>query len=474
MGAQQVSLSAVASRVWEIYRDQAGVLLGVAVILFAVQFVVNLALSAAAAILVALLFWVLSTLYQGMVVELVQDLQDGKRDHSVGDLLRSVGPVLLPLMAVGVLFAIGVGIGFILLIVPGLYLMTIWCVVAPVTVLEHPGVFAAFGRSRELVRGHGWAVFGVILGIFFAVVLVSIMAGLIASGLGTFGRSLVQWAVDTAVAPVAALAATVLYLTLRQAHSETVALGGRRLRPHHSRDALVLGSSVCGEQIRKPGARTRTGASMATDAPMQLGMVGLGRMGAGIVRRLMRDGHRCVGYDVNPQAVEAIAADGATGADSLKDFAAKLEKPRTGLGDGAGRRHHQPHDPGRGRGAGAGRRDHRRREHPLPRRHPSCRRARREGHAPRRLRHQRWRVRTRARLLPDDRAAKSTSWSGSARCSPRWRPASTARRGRPGEAASRVTAEQGYFHCGQNGAGHFVKMVHNGIEYGIMARTPRA
>ena len=103
MGAQQVSLSAVASRVWEIYRDQAGVLLGVAVILFAVQFVVNLALSAAAAIFIALLFWVLSTLYQGMVVKLVQDVQDGKRDHSVADLLRSVGPVLLPLLAVGVL-----------------------------------------------------------------------------------------------------------------------------------------------------------------------------------------------------------------------------------------------------------------------------------------------------------------------------------------------------------------------------------
>jgi uncharacterized membrane protein len=223
MGAQQVSLSAVASRVWEIYRDQAGVLLGVAVILFAVQFLVNLALSAAAGILIALLFWVLSTLYQGMVVELVQDLQDGKRDHSVGDLLQSVGPVLLPLLAVGVLFAIGVGIGFILLIVPGLYLMTIWCVVAPVTVLEHPGVFAAFGRSRELVRGYGWAVFGVILGIFFTVVLVSIIASLIASGLGSVARGLVQWAVDTAIAPVAALAATVLYLTLRQAHGETVA-----------------------------------------------------------------------------------------------------------------------------------------------------------------------------------------------------------------------------------------------------------
>ena len=51
---------------------------------------------------------------------------------------------------------------------------------------------------------------------------------------------------------------------------------------------------------------------MATDTPMQLGMVGLGRMGAGIVRRLMKDGHRCVGYDVSPDAVKALEADGAT------------------------------------------------------------------------------------------------------------------------------------------------------------------
>jgi 6-phosphogluconate dehydrogenase len=57
-------------------------------------------------------------------------------------------------------------------------------------------------------------------------------------------------------------------------------------------------------------------------------MVGLGRMGAGIVRRLMRDGHTCVGYDVFPDAVKAVEADGATGSSSLEDFVAKLEKPR--------------------------------------------------------------------------------------------------------------------------------------------------
>ena len=67
---------------------------------------------------------------------------------------------------------------------------------------------------------------------------------------------------------------------------------------------------------------------MATDKPMQLGMIGLGRMGANLVRRLMRDGHRCVVSDVNAAAVAELAAEGATGADSLQDFVAKLDKPR--------------------------------------------------------------------------------------------------------------------------------------------------
>ena len=67
---------------------------------------------------------------------------------------------------------------------------------------------------------------------------------------------------------------------------------------------------------------------MASETPMQLGMVGLGRMGAGIVRRLVQAGHRCVGYDIHPEAVAALEAEGVTGATSFEDFAAKLERPR--------------------------------------------------------------------------------------------------------------------------------------------------
>ncbi|MGO9343475.1 MAG: NAD(P)-binding domain-containing protein, partial [Acidimicrobiales bacterium] len=61
---------------------------------------------------------------------------------------------------------------------------------------------------------------------------------------------------------------------------------------------------------------------------MQLGMIGLGRMGANLVRRLMRDGHHCVVYDVNADAVKELASEGATGAGSLEEFVQALEKPR--------------------------------------------------------------------------------------------------------------------------------------------------
>src|SRR5438105_14504800 len=61
---------------------------------------------------------------------------------------------------------------------------------------------------------------------------------------------------------------------------------------------------------------------------MQLGMIGLGRMGANMVRRLMKDGHDCVVFDVNADAVTQLESEGATGSESLQDFAARLEQPR--------------------------------------------------------------------------------------------------------------------------------------------------
>ncbi len=200
---------------------------------------------------------------------------------------------------------------------------------------------------------------------------------------------------------------------------------------------------------------------------MQLGMIGLGRMGANMVRRLMGDGHASVVYDQQPESIAALAADGATGADSLEALVAALDPPRNvwvmipaervdgtlealaGLMDAGdlivdgGNSHYRDGVRraetlgaaglrfvdvgtsggvwGRERGyclmVGGDADDFRRLEPIL------------------------------ASLAPGRDAAPET----------------TARKGRGN------SAEQGYLHCGPHGAGHFAKMIHNGIEYGAMA-----
>ncbi len=136
---------------------------------------------------------------------------------------------------------------------------------------------------------------------------------------------------------------------------------------------------------------------------MQLGMVGLGRMGANLTRRLMRDGHDVVVYDVNPDAVRLLEREGATGSASLDDLVAKLRTPRAvwimvPAGDDHGADGERP-----GLAAGPRRHPDRRGQLLLPRRHPPSERGRRRGAALRRRRHERRRVRPGPGLLPDDR-----------------------------------------------------------------------
>ena len=201
---------------------------------------------------------------------------------------------------------------------------------------------------------------------------------------------------------------------------------------------------------------------------MQLGMIGLGRMGGNIVRRLMKHGHTTVVYDKDAKAVAALAADGAAGAKALEDFVEKLEKPRTAwvmLPAGkiteatiealaklmAGRRRH-----------------HRRRQHVLAGRRPPRQGAERARHPLCRRRHLRRRLGHRARLLHDDRRRQGGGRSARSDL----RGAGAGHRRHPAHARSARDAirriEQGYIHAGPVGAGHFVKMVHNGIEYGLM------
>jgi 6-phosphogluconate dehydrogenase len=206
---------------------------------------------------------------------------------------------------------------------------------------------------------------------------------------------------------------------------------------------------------------------MPTDKPMQLGMIGLGRMGANLVRRLMRDGHRCVAYDRSQAVVKQLEADGATGATDLADFVSKLEKPRALwimvpaavvqstieqlkplLAEGDividGGNSYYRDDITRARELKA------------------------------------------AGIHYIDCGTSGGVW-GLERgyclmiggedgpvehLDPIWKtiaPGEGSAEPTPGMSLAKSTAPHGYLHCGPNGAGHFVKMVHNGIEYGMMA-----
>lgn len=213
-----IAPGAVVSRIWELYQREAGTLLPVAAVLFGLLFLIVVILPIALAVIGILLFWVLSILYQGFVVELVSAAESNRRTD-IRELVNAVTPVLGTLLVISILFAIGVGIGFILIIIPGLILLTIWSVVVPVEVLEHRGILGSFQRSRELVRGNGWNVFGVIVIVWVVTVAISFLVGLLAAPLGHVGRDLIQWAVNVAIAPIVALSATVLYLELRRAHT---------------------------------------------------------------------------------------------------------------------------------------------------------------------------------------------------------------------------------------------------------------
>jgi 6-phosphogluconate dehydrogenase len=200
---------------------------------------------------------------------------------------------------------------------------------------------------------------------------------------------------------------------------------------------------------------------------MQLAMIGLGRMGANLVRRLMRGGHECVVYDVNPASAKELEAEGAVAASSLEDLAAKLTVPRAAwimvpaafAGDTAMQlaEHLEPGDIVIDGGNSYYRHDIERAHALAPKgihyvdvgtsggvfglERGYCLMV---GGEPDVFRHLEPLFAT---IAPGVDVIGRT----------------------PGREGDPAPSEHGYLHCGPNGAGHFVKMVHNGIEYGIMA-----
>ncbi len=215
---KRLDVGGVLRRVFSIYVDEASVLMPAAATVFVFTGILSTLLTNAGAGLrfVALLISLIATtLFTGMVVELVADVRDGRRDSSAGQLLRTVTPVIGQLIFVAIVAGAGVVIGLIFLIVPGLILITVWSLVAPVVVIERPPGLQALGRSRELVRGNGWQVFGVI---FILDVLIAVIAAAIevaANAAGTGVGIVVTVILGVLTAPFAALAAAVMYFELK-------------------------------------------------------------------------------------------------------------------------------------------------------------------------------------------------------------------------------------------------------------------
>jgi 6-phosphogluconate dehydrogenase len=200
----------------------------------------------------------------------------------------------------------------------------------------------------------------------------------------------------------------------------------------------------------------------------QLGMVGLGRMGSNLVRRLMRDGHDCVVYDVNPDPIKQLEGEGAAGASSLKEMAEKLDAPRSvwimvpagDITESTVKEVAEVLESGDAiiDGGNSYYRDDMRRAEMVGEKgidYIDC------G--------------TSGGVFGLDRGFCLMIGGPDAaveRLDPIFKtiaPGVDAAERTPGREGDPDTAENGYLHCGPSGAGHFVKMVHNGIEYGVMA-----
>jgi len=229
-----LDVGGVIRRVFSIYVEEAAVLMPAAAVVFVLSGILGTVLVALApglVILALVISLLATTLFTGMVVELVADVQDGRRDATAAGLLRAATPVLGKLILVGLVQGVLTVIGFVLLLIPGLILLTIWSVAAPVIVLERPRGLDALRRSRELVRGNGWPVFGVILVLGVLVVVLSALVDAAGESAGTGVGIVVRVVVGVLSAPLSALAAAVLYV-------ELLARAGGRVSPSSPRTVL--------------------------------------------------------------------------------------------------------------------------------------------------------------------------------------------------------------------------------------------
>ncbi len=212
-------LSGVLDEAWQMYRAHAVHLLTIAFAIYLVAAVAAALLALIGGLFGALLGSVVELfaafLVQAALVKAVQDVRDGRADLSFGETVSAAAAYIWPVAGASILAGIAIAVGLILLIVPGLYLITIWAVIVPVIVIERSGALASFARSQQLVRGRGWHVFGTLVLVFVILLAVDLVFGLIFVALPVLVRSGLSTVVSgTLVAPFLALVVTLIYYRL--------------------------------------------------------------------------------------------------------------------------------------------------------------------------------------------------------------------------------------------------------------------
>ena len=214
--------SGVIGEAWRLYKAHWRHLLTFSFVVYAgvavIGAVLTILLTWVGALLAAIISLIAFFWLQAALVKAVDDVRDGSADLSLGQTFTQAREQLSSVAVAAILAGLGIVLGLILLIVPGLILMTWWAVIVPVVVLENRSAGESFTRSRELVRGNGWGVFGVIVLMVLQLIGFSLVLNLLLSPLTDWLQSFASQIVSgTVTAPFVAIVLTLLYFRLRQA-----------------------------------------------------------------------------------------------------------------------------------------------------------------------------------------------------------------------------------------------------------------
>jgi hypothetical protein len=212
-------LTGVLREAWELYKTYARHFLLISFLLYLVSSVIVAILTEFAGLTGTFVAWIVNLFFmfllQTALVKAVQDVRDGRVDMDLRATLSAALPYVLPVAAASILASIAIAIGFVLVIVPGLILLTFWSLIVPCIVVGNSPPMQSFGRSWRLVRGYGWNVFGTYVLVFLILVLFQLVLGAILlalpAALGSFISSVVA---GTLISPFIALVVTLVYYRL--------------------------------------------------------------------------------------------------------------------------------------------------------------------------------------------------------------------------------------------------------------------